>query len=140
VAVTEVFNIPLWWFFRELTGFCVKIVPTVTLAAGANLGPYEIVAPIGAGGMGEVYRARDPRMGREVAIKIATSRRCIFALTLTTPRRGSLQTGALLPTARTRLAIEKYMVQPFPMASAGKWKLGSGSQPLWRRDGCHRNR
>jgi len=42
----------------------------VTLAAGSRLGPYEIVAPIGAGGMGEVYRARDPRLGREVAVKV----------------------------------------------------------------------
>jgi len=40
------------------------------LAAGSKLGPYEIVAALGAGGMGEVYRARDPRLGREVAIKI----------------------------------------------------------------------
>jgi serine/threonine-protein kinase len=40
------------------------------LAAGASLGPYEIVAPLGAGGMGEVYRARDSRLGREVAIKV----------------------------------------------------------------------
>jgi Tol biopolymer transport system component len=42
----------------------------VTLAAGTKLGPYEILAPIGAGGMGEVYRAKDPRLGREVAIKV----------------------------------------------------------------------
>jgi len=40
------------------------------LAAGTRLGPYEIVAPIGAGGMGEVYRARDTNLGREVAIKV----------------------------------------------------------------------
>ena len=40
------------------------------LEPGARLGPYEIVAPIGAGGMGQVYRARDTRLGREVAIKI----------------------------------------------------------------------
>src|SRR5947208_5272001 len=40
------------------------------LAAGTRLGPYEIIAPIGAGGMGEVYRARDPRLGRDVAIKV----------------------------------------------------------------------
>ncbi len=42
----------------------------MTLSAGTRLGPYEIVAPIGAGGMGEVYRARDPRIGRDVAIKV----------------------------------------------------------------------
>jgi serine/threonine protein kinase len=40
------------------------------LEPGAQLGPYEIVAPLGAGGMGEVYRARDPRLAREVAVKI----------------------------------------------------------------------
>ena len=44
------------------------------LPAGTHLGPYEILALIGAGGMGEVYRARDPRVGREVAIKLAAER------------------------------------------------------------------
>jgi len=42
----------------------------LTLSAGTKLGPYEILAPIGAGGMGEVYRAKDPRLGRDVAIKV----------------------------------------------------------------------
>jgi eukaryotic-like serine/threonine-protein kinase len=45
----------------------------MSLAAGTRLGPYEIVSPIGAGGMGEVYRARDSRLGREVAIKVLPS-------------------------------------------------------------------
>jgi serine/threonine-protein kinase len=44
------------------------------LSAGDKLGPYEIVAPIGAGGMGEVYRARDPRLHRDVAVKISQER------------------------------------------------------------------
>jgi len=39
------------------------------LAAGARCGPYEIISLLGTGGMGEVYRARDPRLGRDIAIK-----------------------------------------------------------------------
>jgi serine/threonine protein kinase len=42
----------------------------VSLKAGSRLGPYEVLAPLGAGGMGEVYRARDSRLEREVAIKV----------------------------------------------------------------------
>ena len=43
---------------------------TVAQTSGAKLGPYEILSPLGAGWMGEVYRARDSRLGQDVAIKV----------------------------------------------------------------------
>ena len=45
----------------------------MSLSAGSKLGPYEIVAPLGAGGMGEVYEASDPRLSRHVALKVLRS-------------------------------------------------------------------
>ena len=51
----------------------IGLVEDMTLAAGTRLGSYEVSAPIGAGGMGEVYRARDLKLGRDVAIKVLAS-------------------------------------------------------------------
>ena len=48
----------------------LQLVPPRAFTSGTKLGPYEIIGPLGAGGMGEVYRARDARLDRSVAIKI----------------------------------------------------------------------
>jgi serine/threonine protein kinase len=48
----------------------VYSAPSIPIAPGSRLGPYEITAPLGAGGMGEVWRGRDTRLDRDVAIKI----------------------------------------------------------------------
>jgi len=71
----------------------------MTLSTGSRLGPYEILAPLGAGGMGEVYRARDTRLSRDVAVKILPSHR------------------APTPEARERFEREARMISQFSHAN-----------------------
>src|SRR5262245_23839654 len=65
------------------------------LSAGMKLAHYEILAPIGAGGMGEVYRAHDPRLGRDVAVKVLPERLANTAMALTRFEREAKALAAL---------------------------------------------
>jgi serine/threonine protein kinase/tetratricopeptide (TPR) repeat protein len=78
------------------------------MTPGTRLGPYEIVAPLGAGGMGEVYRARDPRLGRDVAIKVLPEALASHADRLARLEREARAVAALNhPNVVTLYAIEE---------------------------------
>src|SRR5215813_2940075 len=105
------------------------------LSAGEKLGPYEIVAPLGAGGMGEVYRAHDARLGREVAIKLVSAQ-------ITEPasrQRLQLEARAISQLQHPNICAlfdigahgeEAFLVMEFLQGETLNRKLSAGAMPL----------
>src|SRR5579864_415135 len=108
----------------------------MALSSGTKLGPYEILAPLGAGGMGEVYRARDIRLKREVAIKVLPQ-----ALSLDADRLRRIEQEALATAALNHpniLAVfdigasegSPYIVSELLEGETLRDRLGSGPIPV----------
>ena len=108
------------------------------LQAGARLGPYEILSPLGAGGMGEVYRARDTRLERDVAIKVLSERLADDPDSLSRFQREAKAVAAL--THPNILAIHdvgsddgvSYAVMELLEGQSLRTRIGQGPMP-WRR-------
>ncbi len=95
----------------------------MSLSSGSRLGPYEIVSAIGAGGMGEVYRARDARLGREVAIKVLPSSTA-SGNWMWLVERGGNKIGRITTSG---------VITEFLLPTAGLALLGAGAGMIRRR-------
>ena len=84
------------------------------LLSGTKLGPYEVLSPLGAGGMGEVYRARDTRLNRTVAIKI------LLCTSLKALKPGSVSTGKRAPSPRSTIPTSSWSSTWVPEPDAGR--------------------
>ena len=113
------------------------------LSTGARLGPYEILSPLGAGGMGEVYRARDARLGRDVAIKIvpaafAADPRAPHSLRTGGPCRRCAQSSQHSGCARRRPARGRapFIVSELLEGETVRERLAGGALPVRKAIEC----
>jgi serine/threonine protein kinase len=103
------------------------------LTAGTKLGPYEIVSPLGAGGMGEVYRARDTRLERDVAIKVLPAK---LSSDLSLRQRGAGPAMKLHATPRKAApafaVLESWAPRAAPLGLFVTHESQAAAQPIFR--------
>ena len=101
----------------------------MTLEANSRLGPYEILALVGAGGMGEVYRAHDTRLNRDVAIKILPPAVADRATRRARFDRAEPPVGAAQANGRQARANQTVQVGRFPLPPHAGLRLAGGMLP-----------
>ena len=111
----------------------------MSLSAGTSLGPYEILAPIGAGGMGEVYKAKDTRLERTVAIKVLPQH---LSSSAEVRQRFEREAKTISQLSHPHICAlydvgnqdgTEYLVMELPRGRDAVGSAGKGSLPLRRR-------
>jgi Protein kinase domain len=104
----------------------------MTLAAGSKLGPYEILGQIGAGGMGEVYRARDTRLERTVAVKVLPPHMSAFP---ESRQRSEREAKTISQLSHPHICYARSITQFSPVAIEGVRRCVAAAGPVVTEEG-----